>query len=233
MKDKTKIGRRAACAAIVGAGSGLLMTGLAVAQQRRRRRATSQPKLSFDNSDFYNAEGKFDVEAGKDAYIQVMKHHGYPMLDDLRKNLWVSDYALGKFTELGLGAFVFLNDEDGRYMGLDIFLLPNQMLPEHHHVETDKGPAKLEGWLCRHGIAYVYDEGATTENIKAVIPDFEKDHVTVRHETILRPGQTAQVTRRTARHWQFAGPEGAILTEVACYHDGAGVIHTDPKIVFE
>ncbi len=34
-------------------------------------------KLQFDNASFYDADGKFQVEKGKDAYIALMKFHGY------------------------------------------------------------------------------------------------------------------------------------------------------------
>jgi hypothetical protein len=33
-----------------------------------------------------------------------------------------------------------------------------------------------------------------------------------------------------SRHWQYAGPEGAIITEVANVHTGSAVRHTDPVL---
>jgi hypothetical protein len=32
------------------------------------------------------------------------------------------------------------------------------------------------------------------------------------------------------RHWQYAGPEGAIITEVANVHTNSAVRHTDPAM---
>jgi D-lyxose ketol-isomerase len=52
---------------------------------------------------------------------------------------------------MGLAAYVFVNNEEDRYMMLDLFLLPNQMLPEHWHVAAEGNPAKMEGWLVRWG----------------------------------------------------------------------------------
>jgi D-lyxose ketol-isomerase len=211
---------------VIGAGIGVLAAGIPSLAQ-----AATKPKLSFRNEDFYK-NGKFDPEAGKDAIIQLMNYHGYPVFKGLREQLWISDYGLGQFTKLGLAAVGFINDAENSYMVQDLYLLPNQMLPEHYHVKTDKATPKMEGWTVRHGLSYVYGEGERTPNLHAVIPDFEKDNVTVWHETILEPGQTAKLNRPTARHWQFAGPEGAIITEAATYHDNAAVRHSDPKIVF-
>jgi D-lyxose ketol-isomerase len=194
---------------------------------------SKKSEIAFDNASFYNDDGTFNAEAGKDAYIAVMKYHGYPVFDGLREGLWVSDYGLGEFAKLGLGAYTFINDQEGGYMGQDLYLLPGQMLPEHYHLVTEKGPAKMEGWHVRHGISYVYGEGEPTKNIKAVIPKCHQNGtVSVRHETILREGQCSTLNRATARHWQFGGPEGAIISEYAIFHDNDGVRHSDAKIVF-
>jgi D-lyxose ketol-isomerase len=194
---------------------------------------SDKASIEFDNAFFYKADGSFNVERGKDAYIALMKYHGYPIFEGLREGLWVSDYGLGEFTKLGLGATGFLNDQKSGYLGQDMFLLPNQMLPEHYHLKTAKGPAKMEGWHVRHGISYVYGEGRPTRNMKAVIPKCHMNGtVSVRHETILGPGQTAKLNRKTARHWQFGGPEGAIVSEYGTFHDNDGVRHSGPKLVF-
>ena len=116
---------------------------------------------------------------------------------------------------------------------MDLFLLPGQMLPEHYHLATDKNAAKLEGWVVRPGLSYVYGEGDPTPNMKAVVPKCHMNGtVTVKHEVILRPGQFAPLNRATTRHWQFGGPEGDIITEVASVHDDTGVRHTDTNLVF-
>jgi D-lyxose ketol-isomerase len=176
--------------------------------------------ITFDNDFFYKEDGSFDPEKARDAYIAVMKYHGYPVFEGMREKIWVSDYGTGQFAKLGLGAYGFINDKKGGYLGQDMFLLPNQMLPEHYHIETEK-PAKMEGWHVRHGEAYVYGEGEPTKNMKAVI-----------HEKILKEGQTAVLERETARHWMFGGPEGVVVSEYGRYHDNAGVFHSDPKLVF-
>ena len=209
------------------------LAGMTFTQGCCKQPCTKKPALVFDNASFYNADGTFNVEAGKDAYIAVMKYHGYPVFEGLREGLWVSDYGLGQFTKLGLGATGFINDQESGYLGQDLFLLPGQMLPEHYHLVTEKGPAKMEGWHVRHGISYVYGEGEPTENMKAVVPKCHMNGtVSVSHEIILHPGETATLNRKTARHWQFGGPEGAIVSEYGTFHDNDGVRHSDPNIVF-
>lgn len=225
-----KISRRDMIKASSVAAVSVGLTGCSEAAMGLKKNGVS---IKFDNADFYNSDGTFDVEAGKEGYITLMKYHGYPVFDGIREKLWVSDYGTGQFTKLGLGANMFMNNEKDRYMLMDLFLLPNQMLPEHYHLATEKNPPKLEGWLVRHGLSYVYGAGEPTKDMKAVVPKCHMNGmVTVEHEVILKPGEFTPQTIVGARHWQFAGPEGAIMTEVANVHDDDGVRHSDTKLVF-
>ena len=45
-------------------------------------------------------------------------------------------------------------------------------------------------------------------------------------------GEACVLNRETARHWQYGGPEGAIITEYGTFHDNDAVRHSDPSIVF-
>lgn len=222
-----KLGRRDVLK-MAAAGLGLAAVGGAAA-------AADKPSggLSFKNADFYDAAGKFKVDAGKDAIVALMKHHGYPVFDGIREKLWVSDYGLGQFTALGLAACMFKNNEQDRYMLMDLYLLPNQMLPEHWHLDTPKNPAKREGWLVRHGLSHIVGEGEPNLGPGVVIPKCHMNGTaTTMHETVAKPGDFVPLVRVTSRHWQLAGPEGAIITETANVHDDTGVRHSEPKIVF-
>jgi D-lyxose ketol-isomerase len=191
------------------------------------------PKLAFKNADFYGADGKFKPEAATDAVVELLKRHNYPILKGLREKLWVSDYGLGQYATLGLAAYMFMNNEKDRYMLMDIYLLPNQFLPEHWHVATDKNPVKMEGWLVRHGLSHIAGEGEPNLGKDVVIPKCHMDGTaTVMHEVAAGPGDFVPLNRAGAHHWQLAGPDGAILSEVANVHDNAGVRHADKKIVF-
>ena len=190
--------------------------------------AEEKPCIKFENSYFYGADGKFLLEKAKDACIALMRHHGYPVSPGLRDKLWISDYGAGQFAKAGLAAVLWRNNDKDRYMMLDIFLLPNQMLPEHWHLATEKNPTKLEGWLIRHGLSHVVGEGEPNLSKEIIVPKCHANGtVTVKHATICRAGDWAELNRAGAHHWQFAGPEGAIITEVANVHDNDGVRHLD------
>jgi len=190
--------------------------------------------IKFPNEYFYGSNGEFDQEKAKDAIIALMKYHRYPVFPNIREQLWVSDYGTGKFTEVGLAACMFKNNSKQRYMLMDLFLLPNQMLPEHWHLEgtqgDDKGnPAKLEGWLVRHGSSYIVGEGKP--NLTVNVPNSHNNGiVTVKHEVFTQPGEFVQLNRAKAHHWQLAGPRGAIITEVANVHSNTAVRHLDKSI---
>ena len=77
-----------------------LLVILIIAAALLTQGCAKQQALVFDNASFYDAQGNFNVEAGKDAYIRMMKYHGYPVFPGLREGLWVSDYGLGQFTKL-------------------------------------------------------------------------------------------------------------------------------------
>ena len=214
------------------AGAAGVVLGLAKASSAAEAAGRAgKASIAFKNSYFHDGDGKFDMEKAKDAYIALMKYHGYPVFKDIREKLWASDYGTGQFTKLGLGANMFVNNEEERYMLMDLFLLPNQMLPEHWHLATEKNPAKMEGWLIRHGLSHVVGEGEPNLTPEVVVPKCHMNGaVTVKHEVICGPGEFAPLNRPTARHWQLAGPEGAILTEVATVHDNSGVRHSDKGV---
>ena len=189
--------------------------------------------ITFKNQDFYTADGTFDVEKGKDAIVALAKYHGYNVFPEFREGLWVSDYGTGKFTELGLAAYMFKNNETDQYMLMDLFLLPNQMLPEHWHLEGETNPAKLEGWVVRNGKSYIVGMGennlTTFPMIK--IPDCHMNgQVETKHVVEGLPGSFTPQGVVFAKHWQFAGEEGAIITEVGNVHTDAAVRHSDKAI---
>lgn len=210
------------------------LTGLAAlgeAAQAAEAESARKGKLSFDNAQFYPADGKFDVEKAKDAIEALCRFHGYPLFADFRKNLWVSDYGAGEFARLGLAAYVFVNNVEDRYMMLDLFLLPGQMLPEHWHVEGEGNPAKREGWLVRWGASHIVGIGEPNLPDGIVIPKCHcNGAVETKHHTLAQPGTFVPLAQVGTKHWQYGGPEGAIVTEVANVHTNSAVRHADKKL---
>ena len=195
---------------------------------------TGKSPVAFDNDTYY-VDGKFSEDKAKDAYIALMEHHGYPVYPGMKgeAGLWVSDYGRGQFAKLGLGARMWMNNAKDRYMLMDLFLMPGQMLPEHWHLEgtegDDKGnPAKLEGWLVRYGKSYIVGIGEPNLPPEVKIPAcHDGGKTTTAHCTIATPGIFVPLAEVKSKHWQWAGPEGAIITEVANVHSGSAVRHQD------
>ncbi len=232
VSKELKIGRRAACATVLGIGGGLLLAGDAAAAVWTRRRAVAPAALN--NASFYDAQGKFKTETAKEVYLRFLEAAPYPIPERLRKEIWVSDFGLGHFTEVGLAGMFWVNNQKDNYTSLDFFLLPGQMIPEHWHVPlpADNVPVKMESWHVRWGSTYTYGEGEPADKLAVKIPECEQKYVTVRHEKALKLGDVAGLTRPQQKHWQQAGPEGAIVTETSTFHSGAAVRFTDPRIKF-
>ena len=189
--------------------------------------------LAFDNAVFYDENGAFIEEKAKDAIIALAEYHGYQVFPQFREKLWVSDYGTGRFTELGLAACMFMNNETDRYMLMDLFLLPGQMLPEHWHLDGETNPAKLEGWLVRNGKSYIV--GVGEDNLSSFaeieIPDCHMNgEAETKHVIEAMPGSFTPQNIVYSKHWQFAGDKGAVITEVANVHTDVAVRHSDKAI---
>ncbi len=224
------------------AGAAVIGLSRDVAADEKKDKKQTAPKSdkpkerkvpTFKNGMFYDADKKFDVEKAKDAIIRLCQFHRYPIFPGFRDKLWVFDYGIGQFTKVGLACYTFVNHVAGpnSYMLSNLFLLPGQMLPEHWHEvpETKNCPQKDEGWAIQWGRSYVIGEGEPNLPPEVVVP---KCHwggkVSVNHCTVADPGTFVPLARVGSRHWQFAGPEGVILTEVANAHDDKAVRHSDP-----
>jgi len=188
--------------------------------------------ITFPN-EYYYTDGKFDKEKAKDAIIALLKYHDYPVFDNLRESLWVSDYGTGQFAKLGLAALPIVNNEQDLYMLQDLFLMPGQMLPEHWHEIPANLPLKMEAWFVRNGSCYI--AGAGENNMgsfpEIVIPQCHMDGtVTVKSIVKAGPGSLVKLSQPKSRHWQFAGEQGVIESEVANVHSGIDVRHSDTKV---
>lgn len=195
--------------------------------------AKKSSAIQFSNSQFYAADGSFIPEKAKDAIIALLEYHGYPMYDGIREDIFVNDYNSGRFAEVGLSGIMYENNQTNLYMLLDIFLLPNQMLAEHWHVDGETTPAKREGWLVRWGKSYI--AGVGEDNMadfpQISIPEVHwGGKVDAKNVVKTTPGQFVNLKEVLSKHWQMAGDEGAIITEVANFADGDAVLRSDPKM---
>lgn len=202
-------------------------------QQKSESIQQERREMKFTNEQFYDVEGIFLPERAKDALIEMLEYHNYPIFESLRERIWVTDYNKGNYAELGLASITFINDTKDRYMLMDIFLLPGQMLGEHMHFAAEGNPAKMEGWLVRYGKSYIVGIGEDnmSQFPEVVVPSMHWDgKVTARNVVEANVGDFVQLAEVESPHWQLAGPEGAIITEVANVHTGSGVRRSDPAM---
>ncbi len=227
--------RRDVLKAFVGV-AGLGLAGMSSANGATVQLASAskqESKAMYDNSRFYK-NGVFQQDAAFEAYFEMFEKMNYSLTDSLRKNadFWVADFGLGDFAKVGMGGIFFFNDKEFRYFGHDIYLLPGQMIPEHRHLAAEGLPAKHEAWQVRHGSIFNFSEGGEkTPEVLAMLPKSQLDAnaITCFEYKEMKVGDQDRLGRLEAPHFMMAGPEGAIITEYACYHSMDGLRFTNPK----
>ena len=210
------------------AGTATLVTGAAVGAPARRDKRACNVK-TYTSAEFYNADGSFLVDKAGEAYFDMFRRFGYPISEKLRKEMWIRDFGLGDFAQVGMAGIFWLNRQDYGYFGHEIYLLPGQMIPEHRHVATAKGPAKMESWQPRRGMIFTFGEGEPTPEYIDKIAASQRALVHSRHCKPLGIDELADLNRREAWHFMVAGPEGALVTEYGTFHDMDGLKLSNPK----
>jgi D-lyxose ketol-isomerase len=209
-------------------GAATAAGGLIVAGSLEAAPAAKPPVKTYSNADFYSA-GQFQADKAREAYFDMFRRFGYPISEKLKKEMWVLDFGLGDFARVGMAGIFWLNRQDYKYFGHEIYLLPGQMIPEHSHLATAKGAAKMESWQPRHGMIYTFGEGEPTPEFLDKIPPSQRDLVKSRHCTPLGIDEVGDLNRLEAWHFMVAGPEGALVTEYGTFHDMDGLRFSNPK----
>jgi D-lyxose ketol-isomerase len=210
-------------------------TGLALASRMSADAASAETACTapavktYSNAQFYDQGGKFLEEKAKEAYFDMFRRFGYPISEPLKKGLWTLDFGLGDFAHVGMAGIFWLNRQDFGYFGHEIYLLPGQMIPEHSHLGTDKGPAKMESWQPRRGMIYTFGEGEPTPELMVKVPESQRKVIKSVHCKPLGIDEVADLNLREAWHFMVAGPEGALVTEYGTFHDMAGLRFSNPK----
>ena len=180
----------------------------------------------FTNADFYT-DGKFNQENAMKAFKDMFEFYGIPFTPLMEKEMWVTDFGLGDFENVGMGGIFWVNDSEYKYFAHAIYLLPNQMIPEHAHVKTNF-PAKHESWMVEKGWVYNFSEvGDETPDAPAI----PTGHGPIKSKNfvIQKVGDVLRLKKLETFHFMMAGPEGAIVDEWACYHDNDGLRFTNAK----
>jgi D-lyxose ketol-isomerase len=164
--------------------------------------------------------------AARNRTIEFLSKAGIVLTDEEKDKIEVADFGLGKLEQIGLQLVTYINTD--RCCAKELVLFPHQTCPEHRHPPVGDRPGKEETFRCRWGEIYLYVEGMPAAEIKAKIPEEEKN-LTVRHEIVLRPGQQYTLYPDT-RHWFQAGPEGAVVSEFSTTSRDEADIFTDTEI---
>jgi D-lyxose ketol-isomerase len=199
--------------------------------------SSSQPKITKHENSYFYPNGKYDAVRAKQAYFDLMNAYKYPIPEAFKGDqLWAIDFGLGDFANVGMGGVFWANKnhKGGGYLGHEIFLLPGQMLVEHRHVACDSCPAKRESWLVRHGSVYSFSlqEKATGFPDGVKIPASQRKFSIVNSCKLVKAGKVDHLNKEASVHFIMAGPNGAIVTEFATFHDNKGLRFLNPNVKF-
>ena len=158
---------------------------------------------------------------------QLFLDSGMIFTDEELETIEFVDFGLGAIEVEGLNLFVYENNE--RYCGKELALLPYQTCPEHRHPPRKNDLGKRETFRCRKGIVYLYVEGEEPEVLSCELPENNQATYTVRKEIVLRPGDQYTI-EPNIKHWFQAGETGALVTEFSSSSDDASDIFTNPMI---
>ncbi len=199
------------------------------------------------NSFYYLKNGNFNVDAAKSAYAELFQFHGYSLADAVLNEipnsslcgdkLWILDFNLGDFSNVGMAGVFFVNDKEHRYFAHEIYLLPYQMIPQHAHVESEGLPAKHEAWHVRHGDVWTFAKGGTEVDLCKYPPDVaESLQSQLKAKSIqcfkgkhLQTGEMDALSSLVEPHFMIAGAQGAIVSEYASYHSFDGLVLSNPN----
>lgn len=192
----------------------------------------NQNKLEkqYTNKDFYK-NGIFQKDVAKQAVKEVILSHGELYTDKIDSEIWISDFGLGDFEHVGLASVTWFNDPLYDYFAMTMYLLPNQMIPEHIHraiMEAPKKPAKYESWKVIRGWIYNFSEvGDPTPDPPLIPASFGS--VKSKNFAIIKAGDTSALKKVETWHFMMAGPQGAIVDEYGVHHDRRGWFSSNPK----
>jgi len=221
------ITRREALGGGVAVAAGIVLAGTGCGSRGSDEKHTQEVPMP-KNEDFYDADGKFLPDKAQQAYYDMFERFGYPNPEPQKKLMWVHDFGMGDFVHAGMAGVFWFNDKENNFFGHEIYLLPGQQIPEHKHMKTEDAVAKREAWQVRHGMIYCLGEGPETKPMPIELPESQEKSRTVGNATRVMPGEVNSLNRAEAFHFMIAGPEGAIVTEYATYHDGNGLRFANP-----
>ncbi len=227
--------------AIAGVAATIPVVAAQAAEKQKKGNSMAAKKKLYPG-------GVLSAEKAKEAYFKMMKAFDYPIPDILKTDeFWVCDFDQADILALGMGGIFWINqkgeyktsgagvysgdykDERFGYLLHEIYLLPGQTLPEHSHVGGPEDyPPKMESWQVRYGEVNFFgeykhgDEKLISDLPKNKQPwgygeDWFNSKYIVKRDS--KKNQMYTLADPESWHGQLAGPDGAIVTEVATYHN--------------
>jgi D-lyxose ketol-isomerase len=167
------------------------------------------------------------VSAARERAWALLQKAGIVLTPQELQNMEVADFGLGRLEEIGLEVVTYVNTE--RVCAKEIIMTPWQTCPEHQHPPVQGQPGKEETFRCRWGIVYLYVGGPATTPFQGKLPAKHGEHLTLRHQIVLHPGEQYTLMPESW-HWFQAGPDGGIVSEFSTHSTDEADIFRDPAI---
>jgi len=159
--------------------------------------------------------------------VGMMQQAGIALTPAEIEQFEVADFGLGRLDEIGLEIVTYVNTE--RVCAKELVLFPWHICPEHMHPPVKGQPCKEETFRCRWGEVYLYVDGPASSTFLGRLPEQHGEHLTVRRQIVLRPGEQFTLNPELW-HWFQGGPEGAIVSEFSTHSTDENDIFRDPAI---
>ena len=165
-------------------------------------------------------------EAQKEAASLINKS-GIPITEDEVDKIEAVDFGLSNLRREGLQLLTLFETE--RIAGRILVMTPEQTEPEHWHPPFEHNPGKQEIIRAVWGDVYFYIPGETNIE-KGFLVEGKEDVYTMRHEVVLKPGDTLILEPGT-KHWFQAGKQGAVFYSYSTMVKDGDDKFSDPDVV--
>ena len=186
MSNKPQVDRRTACAALATAGRASPSPGRS---PPHRHRNAPCPSSTTPTSTRPTAPS---TRTGPSRPTMSWPRTTATRSTTSSPKFFVSDFNLKHFTEVGLGGVLWIADKPGRYSSIEVFLLPDQMIPEHWHVaRPDDDVVREDGVVvCPLRLDVCLRRGPGHREAEREGPPVQAKFVTVWHETPSVPAKS-------------------------------------------
>ncbi len=149
---------------------------------------------------------RHDLHDAQAAALGLIIRAGIALSNRERSEIEVADFGLGELAVEGAQILTLVQTD--RIAVKLIALRSWQTLPEHWHPKVGSDPGKEETVRLLDGVLYFYSAGSDTLR-QGRIPSGKEASYTVRHETVLKPGDQVYCSPGE-KHWFQGGPDGAV-----------------------